>query len=261
MSGPYLRTKPKFIRLHTMLGLSPQTARGLLEFLWDSVYDTGNADVGDADAVEAAAGWTGEPGEFCQALLVCGGKGKAGFIEEIPEQPGLYRLHDLLQHASPERVRVWTRQDERAERGSTISEIRRAAAKARLAKTQAADGSVGSQAAAERSVNGAPSATQAAPVQQPQQPQKPPANPFARPNSIEVSAHFKAAQFRGDPDEFMDQYVPLLPDPKYPPGTPLWKSIADRWIADKKSMGCEPYDPGIKRLYPPGPAASQSETR
>jgi len=145
MSNPALRVHPKFLCLCGILKISQALARGLLECLWDAVSHSGDPDIGNVTAIETAAGWTGEPGQLCAALLECG-CGRAGFIEEIPGKPGLYRLHDLLDHSPADLRRKWIRQHERKERGTTISDIRRAAANARWAKKHAGDATVDANA-------------------------------------------------------------------------------------------------------------------
>ena len=73
--------------------------------LWEVSYETGNPVIGDAEAVEAAAEYPGEPGKLCAALLDCGGgSDRAGFLEVVPGQPGVFQVHDLWDHC-PDYVR------------------------------------------------------------------------------------------------------------------------------------------------------------
>src|SRR5208282_4040302 len=110
-----------------MLGIPAPHALGHLEFLWTPAYDNGNPEIGDSVDIELAAGWVGEPGKLCKALLDCGGKHANGFIEEVPEKPGCYQIHDLYDHA-PDYVRKrFGREQERQKSGKTISDIRREA--------------------------------------------------------------------------------------------------------------------------------------
>jgi hypothetical protein len=136
MSNPSLRAHPKFLSLITMLQITHGPAVGYLECLWHAAFDTGDPDLGTAFAVEAAAGWMGEPGKLCHALLRCG-CGRAGFIEEVPDKPGFYRLHDLVENSPADLVRKWVRRQDRLAKGKTISEIRSAAARARWDKVKA----------------------------------------------------------------------------------------------------------------------------
>jgi hypothetical protein len=86
--------------------------------------------LGDADDVEAAAQWTGEPGELARALLVAGGAGSSGFIDELPDWPGHFECHDLYDHA-PEYVRKrFDREEARKAMGLSIREQRAAAGRA-----------------------------------------------------------------------------------------------------------------------------------
>jgi hypothetical protein len=103
----------KFVRLVAVLGLPRAHVRGLLECLWDVAYQCGEQYLGDTLDVELAAGWTGEPGALCRALTECGGNGDAGFIEQLPDRPGRFQVHDLFHHA-PDYVRKrWIREAER----------------------------------------------------------------------------------------------------------------------------------------------------
>jgi hypothetical protein len=98
MARTELRNNPKFKRLVRALGLPIAHTVGLLELMWHSCYESGNEVIGDADDVELAAEWTGEPGKLFKSLLDPGAGRGAGFIEAVPNTP-LYRVHDLRDHA------------------------------------------------------------------------------------------------------------------------------------------------------------------
>lgn len=105
MARPGLSIHRKFKRLSRALG-SHLIARGALEILWDSAYESGNDYVGTAEDLEAIIGWTGEPGAMTRALVDAGFPEGAGFIEPVDadvNSPTGYRIHDLFHHA-PEYV-------------------------------------------------------------------------------------------------------------------------------------------------------------
>jgi hypothetical protein len=79
-------------------------ALGSLELIWASAYESGDDYLGDGTDIEISARWKGEKGKLVTALLEAGGNGSVGFIEEIPDKKGIYRIHDLWHHA-PEYVR------------------------------------------------------------------------------------------------------------------------------------------------------------
>jgi hypothetical protein len=92
--------------------------------MWDTCYEAGVAYMGDANDVEAAACWMGEPGALARALAGAGGDGNHGFIDELPDRPGHFECHDLYHHA-PEYVKKrFDREEERKLRGITLKEIR-----------------------------------------------------------------------------------------------------------------------------------------
>lgn len=107
MARPGLSTHRKFRRLARSLG-SPIVARGALELLWDSCYESGDDYVGTAEDIEAAIGWTGEPGELTRAFIEAGVPEGYGFLEPVAAEaqsgPACYRVHDLWHHA-PDYVR------------------------------------------------------------------------------------------------------------------------------------------------------------
>ena len=98
MARPGLRTHPKFKRLLALRHIPEPHLYGLLQMLWDASYEFGE-DIGDAIDVEINAGWSGDPGVFCDALATCAGPGRSGFIEPNPDKPGHWRIHDLFEHA------------------------------------------------------------------------------------------------------------------------------------------------------------------
>lgn len=128
-----LRSHPKFLRLVSMLRMPEAHVLGHLTLLWETSYEIGEV-VGDQTDVELTAGWVGVPGLLCDALLGCGGAGRSGFIEAVPETPGVYRIHDLFDHAPQYVQRRMEREFKRQARGQTISDIRRAAVQARYSK-------------------------------------------------------------------------------------------------------------------------------
>lgn len=151
MGRPNLSRHRKFKRLARTLeaitspGFGEPLARGLLEAMWDVAYENGDPLLGDAEDVEAAAGWRGKVGALTAALESAGGDGSAGFIEAggTPWWPegtlGTYRVHDLWDHAPDYVQRRATREAERRAKGKTISDLRQDAANARWHK-QPADG-------------------------------------------------------------------------------------------------------------------------
>lgn len=99
MARPGLDRHVKFRRLVRMLEEPRPHVRGYLELLWEVAYENGDPVIGDAEAVEAAAEYPGEPGKLFRALLACGGDGRVGFIEEADDEPGQFQVHDLHDHA------------------------------------------------------------------------------------------------------------------------------------------------------------------
>jgi hypothetical protein len=127
MGRPNLTEHRKFRRLARELD-SDVIARGCLELLWDSAYQNGDPYLGEKDDVELAARWKGDPGKLTHALLLAGGDSHAGFIEEVPDKPGHYCVHDLFDHAPAYVQKRKERELERKKRGVTLSEDRRDAA-------------------------------------------------------------------------------------------------------------------------------------
>ncbi len=122
MARPGLTRHRKFLRLARLLR-SEALARGHLELLWESAYEAGDEYLGDGDDVEAAARWAGEPGTLVLALLTAGGDDLPGFIEEDPNRPRHYRVHDLWDHA-PDYVRKRReRERQRQAKGAALREV------------------------------------------------------------------------------------------------------------------------------------------
>lgn len=99
MARPGLTGHRKFRRLARALG-SQIAARGVLELLWDSCYESGDDYIGAAEDIEHAVGWSGEVGMLTKALAEAGAPLGVGFIERL-EGTGepVYRVHDLWHHA------------------------------------------------------------------------------------------------------------------------------------------------------------------
>jgi len=79
----------KFRRLALEVG-GNAIARGHLELLWDSAYESGDEIVGDVVDVELAADWKGSSGSLAKAMT------NAGFLDE---SGGIYTVHDFWHHA------------------------------------------------------------------------------------------------------------------------------------------------------------------
>jgi hypothetical protein len=129
MARPGLDKHPKFRLLCRLLGEPRPHLRGYLELLWESAYESGEAVIGSAAAVEAVAEYPGEAGRLFRALLDCGGD-RAGFIEPVPGRDGVYQVHDLYDHAPEFVQRRHQREAERRERGETVSSMRAKAGRA-----------------------------------------------------------------------------------------------------------------------------------
>ena len=128
MARPGLLQHRKFKRLARSIGSIP-LALGSLELLWGSCYENGDDYLGESEDVEAAAFWDGEPGCLTQAMAGAGGTGNAGFIEELQDRPGHYRVHDLYDHAPDYVQKRMAREATRITKGQTIAAIRSEAGK------------------------------------------------------------------------------------------------------------------------------------
>ncbi len=129
MARPSLDKNVKFRRLVRILDEPKPHVIGYLESLWQVAYECGNPVIGDPEAVEAAIEYPGEPGKLFHALMSAGGRrrttadngaeyeqGQAGFIEEVPGEPGRYQIHDLYDHAPDYVKKRKQREDERKQR-------------------------------------------------------------------------------------------------------------------------------------------------
>jgi hypothetical protein len=120
MGRPGLTRHRKFLRLAQSLR-SRALARGSLELMWESAYESGQPVVGDAQDVETVCDWSGEPGGLVSALQGCGGAGP-GFILERDD--GRFEIHDFWTHAPSYVKRRAERESDREKAGRTLSEIR-----------------------------------------------------------------------------------------------------------------------------------------
>jgi hypothetical protein len=140
MARPGFRNHPKFRRLVHELKLPEPYVLGLCECLWSVAYESGDPVVGDETDVELAAGWPGEPGVLCRAMLNCGGVGRPGLIEVVPDRDECFGIHDLYDHAPEYTQRRMKRESERRAKGKTISDLRRDAANTRWRGAEATVG-------------------------------------------------------------------------------------------------------------------------
>lgn len=129
MGRPGLSANRKFKRLARTLGC-PCLARGVLELMWDTCYESGDEFLGDAQDVADAAQWKGEPDVLVKALWEAGGEGRAGFIEDCPDEPGNYICHDLWDHAPEYVEKRFKRELARREKGITMRDQKVAAGQA-----------------------------------------------------------------------------------------------------------------------------------
>lgn len=120
MARPGLTGHRKFRRLVRALdvvfpglGIGRAIARGYLELLWDSCYESGEEYVGTADDIEALVGWTGESGMLTRALVEAGAPEGLGFLEPVDGTEGGFRVHDLWHHAPEYVANRRAREDER----------------------------------------------------------------------------------------------------------------------------------------------------
>lgn len=101
MARPGLTTHRKFRRLARALK-SQILARGALELLWETCYESGDDYVGTAMDIEHLVGWAGEPGVLTSALADAGAPEGVGFIEPVGSGQAdctRFRVHDLWHHA------------------------------------------------------------------------------------------------------------------------------------------------------------------
>jgi len=140
-----LTENQKFKRLAHRLapfagGMGKPLARGLLETLWNVVYERADDYLGDADLVEADAGWLGEPGALADLLAFKPEGKRAGFIcrancechggtlaDRSRDIRTGYFVHELWSWA-PAFVKAKAERRARLEeQGKTIADVRRAA--------------------------------------------------------------------------------------------------------------------------------------
>ncbi len=103
MAKPGLDKHPKFKKLMRLTGEPRPYLRGYLECMWEVGYEYGDPVLGDPTDVEHACDYPRDDGKLFEALLKCGLAGGAGFIEECPDRPGCYQIHDLY-HNAPDYV-------------------------------------------------------------------------------------------------------------------------------------------------------------
>lgn len=119
MARPTLNTNPKYqalIRRMARQGLWQATVRGLLEELWDSAHESGNPVYPNAEQVEAAAKWEGEPGKFAADLV------DLKFLDVL--ENGNLEIHDYWCHAPDYVIKRAAREAERTAKGKTLSQLR-----------------------------------------------------------------------------------------------------------------------------------------
>lgn len=132
MARPTLFAHRKFVRLAALIG-GKAMALGSLEMIWESAYGAGDPLVGDADTVESIADWRGKRGALAAALSAEGSR----FLDL--GEDGLYRVHDLEDHAPDYVQKRWQREWERRAKGETLRSQRQAAARASWASRRAND--------------------------------------------------------------------------------------------------------------------------
>ena len=137
MARPGLTGHRKFRRLARALG-SPLLARGALELLWDSCYESGEDYVGTSQDIEALVGWTGEPAALTRALIEAGVPEGFGFIEPVGEATRgetSYRVHDLWHHAPDYVAKRRRRELDRQQKADPAGDCRTAPNGGRWTKT------------------------------------------------------------------------------------------------------------------------------
>ncbi len=105
MARPGLDKNVKFKLLVRALNLPKPYVRGLLETMWDVAHESGNPILGSPAAVEAAAEWPGESGQFFAAAS----RRDCAFVDEVVL--GVWAIHDYWHHA-PEYVKGRQRKEE-----------------------------------------------------------------------------------------------------------------------------------------------------
>jgi len=123
MARPTLNNNPKYralIRRMARHGIWQATVRGLLEELWDSAHESGNPTFPNAEQVEAAAKWEGEPGIFAAELID---------LKFLDTENGNLEIHDYWVHAPDYVVKRAAREAQRIAKGKSLSELRAEAGK------------------------------------------------------------------------------------------------------------------------------------
>lgn len=92
VARPGLFKNKKFARLSRTLK-SQALAAGVLELLWHACYEACDERVGSAADVAFSVAWTDRKVNIAAALR------DAGFLDDDPEHPGEFRVHDLWDHA------------------------------------------------------------------------------------------------------------------------------------------------------------------
>lgn len=130
MARPGLTTHRKFRRLALKLE-SAALARGFLELIWETCYESGNDYLGTATDIENLVGWKGECGALAAALREVGAPEGAGFIEVVTEGAHelstTYRVHDLWHHAPDYVTKRHKRELERRQKVAPTVKRRRTA--------------------------------------------------------------------------------------------------------------------------------------
>lgn len=99
-----LGAHPKTRKLAQLLGVHRMQVVGHLHALWWWALDYAeDGDLSRFDVADIALGaeWDGDPDKFVQALVECGTRGGAGFLDAVDEG---WFIHDWNQHTAPLRA-------------------------------------------------------------------------------------------------------------------------------------------------------------
>lgn len=91
MAKPSLFKHWKFSNFVATLDIPRPYALGLLEFMWDHCYESGDPFLGTVKAIKITCDWDGEADELVSALL------ESEFIDDLGD--GKYQVHDLHENA------------------------------------------------------------------------------------------------------------------------------------------------------------------
>lgn len=116
MARPTLLRHRKFSRLSRVLGSKP-LARGVLELLWESCYESGDECVGSADDVADIVGWSDPSVDIAAVLADC------RWLDRRRGHPGEFVVHDLWDHAPDYVKKRWKREMERRKKGKALREL------------------------------------------------------------------------------------------------------------------------------------------